>query len=296
MTDLLNKEATTHSVPVTPDMIAIDYHRRPDGRYTTNTLVTRSGPELFILRTDSRVLISKHSSRTTRTPLNVTYPFGKSRRKDNIKRARTRVRRLILTNWPTAPSHSFQNPCFVTLTYPDTPYAKIENRQKHIQDVQQFHRKLRARFRTPHLRYLAVPELTKKKNVHWHILVFGLPKFSHPYSVLDLWLQVVPDATINNQDIKRVPWGDRNAKQQARNMAGYLSKYLAKTFEDNNLTSDKMYLPSKGLEQPETFTNPKDVALVLEQAIGKLYKQTKVSGTFFLPFFGVDAHYEIWET
>lgn len=308
MNALLDKEATSKPVIFTPEHINIRSKRRLDGGYETNTLVTKSGPEIFILRTDKLVRCQKSLFAST-TPLDskpkisypfgkllVSYPFGKTRREDNVRRARTSVKRLVLSNWPLAPSHAFQNPCFVTLTYPDSPYAKITNRLKHIDDIQQFFRKLRSSFDTPNLRYIAVMELTKKQNVHWHLIVFGLPKYSHPYSVLDLWLQVVPEATINNQDIKRIPWGSGNAKAQAKKLSGYLTKYITKAFQDNNLAFNKLYLPSKGLTQPIKKIKPDQVALVLEQAVYDAYYLQHTSDKFYLPYFDTWAYYEIWET
>lgn len=310
MTPTLHKEAEINSTLVTPEMISVKSKRRLDGSYETNTLVTKSGPEIFVLRTEKLVRTQKSMFASTtpidskpkisypfgRAKLLVTYPFGKSRRDDNVRRARTRVKRLVLSNWPLTPSHAFQNPCFVTLTYPDSPYAKIQNRLRHIEDIQQFFRKLRSRFDTPDLRYIAVMELTKKQNVHWHIIVFGLPKYSHPYSVLDLWLQVVPEATINNQDIKRVPWGSGNAKAQAKKLSGYLTKYITKAFEENFFSFNKLYLPSKGLTQPIKKIKPSDVSAVLEQAVSDCYYKTHQSDTFYLPWFDTWAYYEIWET
>jgi hypothetical protein len=110
-----------------------------------------------------------------------------------------------------------------------------------------------------------------------------------------LWLQVSPSSTINNQQLDRVPWGRKSAKVQAVKMARYLSKYIAKAFEDNNLPNDKLYLPSKGLKQPTLYKKPSDVSLVFEGAFIKMYRKTFVSEEYYIPYLDTWAHYEIWE-
>jgi hypothetical protein len=143
--------------------------------------------------------------------------------------------------------------------------------------------------------YLAVLELTKKGNVHIHAVIFNLPFYRHKHDILGLWLQVVPSSTMNNQQLDRVPWGRRSAKENAEKMALYLSKYLVKGLEDHNLPNDKFYLPSKNLKKPTLYKVPAEVSSLFEEIFVKCYRKTFVSKPYVIAHLGIEAHSEIWE-
>lgn len=299
---LQSEEATTKPL-VTTDDIRVNSRKLPYGDYQTDTFITHYGTELCITRFASPVKVYAHPLKRKM----ISYPFAEpnpERRKDNIKRAKTRMKRLVIQNFPHTPSR-YSNPHFLTLTYPDTDYAKIKNRDKHIEDFQQFIRKLREQIRTDRavfpavpsgeLGYIATLELTKKKNVHIHAVLFNVPYYRHLHDILNLWIQISPGSMINNQELTRVPWGRRSAKTHAEKMARYLSKYISKAFEENNLPDDKLYLPSKNLKQPDFYKLPEQVSALLESLYIKLYHKAFISKPFVIAHLGVEAHTEIWE-
>jgi hypothetical protein len=266
-------------------------------------MVTTYGTELCVTRFVDLVHINPHS-RKTGTTTDVKKPLIIKRRDDNIRRARIRIKRLVIQNFPHEPG-AYQNPHFITLTYPDGAYAKIQNRDNHIKDLQGFMRELRHQVKTnrtvfPHspageIKSLATLELTKKGNVHIHAVIFNLPFYRHKHDILNLWLKQSPSSSINNQQIDRVPWGRRSAKKEATKMARYLSKYLAKAFEENSMPNDKLYLPSKGLLQPETYRVPSEVSALFESAFMRVYRKSYISGEYYIPHLNTWAHCEIWE-
>lgn len=300
MTTPQGLEATTQ-LRLQIEDIHVRSHKRVDGTYDTDTFATQYGTELCITRFREPVHVNPfHKIKKTDNPP-AKIPV---KRDDNIRRAKRNMKRLMIHNFPHDPA-PYSNPHFITLTYPDTAYAKIKNRDNHIADFQQFIRLLRHQVKTNRdvftrgspedITYIATLELTKKGNVHIHAVIFNLPFYRHKHDVLNLWLQVSPSSTINNQQLDRVPWGRKSAKVQAVKMARYLSKYIAKAFEDNNLPNDKLYLPSKGLKQPTLYKKPSDVSLVFEGAFIKMYRKTFVSEEYYIPYLDTWAHYEIWE-
>ena len=297
----LHGEEATPKPLITTDDITVRSRNLPYDTYETDTFVTHYGTELCITRFDTPVRVYSHPLKKTR--LNVSYPFA-TRRKDNIKRAKTKMKRLVIQNFPDR-QQAYSNPHFLTLTYKDTDYAKITNRDKHIDDFQVFMRKLRSMAKenravfpacpSGEIAYIATLELTKKGNVHIHAVLFNLPYYRSKLDILNLWTQIVPTSTINNQQLDRVPWGRKSAKRNAEKMARYLSKYLAKAFEDNNMPDDKLYLPSKNLKQPVLYKVPAEVSALFEEIFVRCYRKTFVSKPFVIAHLGVEAHTEIWE-
>jgi hypothetical protein len=137
--------------------------------------------------------------------------------------------------------------------------------------------------------YLAVMELTEKQNVHWHIIIFNMPMYESPRHLADIWVDLNagqgrkchPSA----QEIKRIHYGYRNARRSAKDIAGYLSKYLVKTFEDCDFANRKMYLPSKGLLQPVHVATPEALFQLIE-SVAYRYFITYTSPEYEVPYAG----------
>lgn len=285
----MNKEATkqlerSYSKAVTPwDLNFYSATDQYGNRHTTCTAVTY-GNQIHLTRFNQPIRLNVQHKRSNYAKAKVT-----TRRANNINRAKRQVYRLVMSNFKQQPIRTYQNPVWATFTYPDSAYAKITNRESHLKDFTEYFRRLRRRYGKD-IRYLAVMELTQKGNVHFHVIIFNLPKFESSRELAQIWLDLNAGqgriCSHGGQDIKRLPWGYKKARRTAEDIAGYLSKYLAKTFQDLDYSNVKLYLPSQNLEQPIRHTNPDEVREVLIKALEKGYFITYTSKEYELPFIG----------
>lgn len=147
----------------------------------------------------------------------------RGRRADNVKRARTVVRRLVVGNGEI-------RPIFLTLTYAEN----MQNRQQAVDDVAHFIRRLRVWY--PRIGYVYTLELQTRGAWHIHILLFG--KEFIPWQLMQhMW---------NNGSIKV------KAVHDALHAANYITKYMTKTYDVNG-KGQRMYSVSKNLLRPATF-------------------------------------------
>lgn len=169
-------------------------------------------------------------------------------RAEAARRARSKVRRYAAANLLDR---------FGTLTYgPPFCFDPAQARR----DVAVFFRSLRSELGGEPFPYVWVPEWHKDgKRLHLH---FALGDFVHWTLIRDVWGR-------GHVSVKRITGQRHNAPrvEGARIAARYLSKYVAKTFETNDLGGRHRYEVAQGF-QPEAvrFTGTSD-ALVLAQAI-----------------------------
>lgn len=155
----------------------------------------------------------------------------------SLRRSKSQVRRLI---------QSMPGRAFLTLTYAEnmTDYKQAEA------DLSLFRR--RAKRKYGKFDFVAVAETQKRGAWHWHLILDGF----YPYrEIRNLW----PHGFI---DIRKV----QNAKQAAR----YLTKYVAKTFDQDWPPSKPRYVRTRGIhvqEQRLQFKNTHD-------ALDHFYKLT----------------------
>lgn len=285
----MHKEATTILLPsrataFTPADIGTVYKTDNWGNRYTNTTATTYGNQIHLTRYYTPLKLNVFRTRT-----NYTKSIVSKRRANNINRAKRQVYRLVMCNFKQQPIRAYQNPVWCTFTYPDSQYAKITNRKSHIKDLNEYFRQLRQRYGSG-IRYLAVMELTQKQNVHWHVLVFNLPKFESSKELAQIWIDINDGqgrkCSHGAQEIERIPWGYKNARKSAEDLAGYLSKYLTKTFDSLEFSHHKLYLPSKDLEQPVHYTNPEELDQILIEACRKFYFCTYTSQEYEVPYVG----------
>lgn len=91
------------------------------------------------------------------------------------------------------------------------------------------------------LRYIVVPEFTKKGRIHYHVIFFNIP-----YIKADLVAEI---------------WGHGfikiNAIDQVDNVGAYVSKYITK--DNDKIQGMKSYFASRGLLKPIEIENEKEV-------------------------------------
>lgn len=167
----------------------------------------------------------------------------------SVRRAKSRMRKLILS---TNADH------LLTLTYRDN---MMDFNQACI-DLTKFIRYVRKDL--PDWIYIAVAEKQKRGAWHWHLAVKGrqdIPRLRHA------WLKTVKDGNIDINPPK--------GKVQHRQLmlVRYLSKYLAKTFDENNhglnakryRVSRGIVVPSRSIRLPENDTNATQFAITTLQ-------------------------------
>lgn len=269
----------------TPDRIQVQRRTRPDGTYDINTSVIVAGDYVRI----NRFLDSRHVTPFTKRK-DYTKATTTIRTDKSIKRAKTAVQYYIHANFPRHLQKYYQRPVWATLTYPDSHYAKFNNRLSHIKDMRLFIKLLRKRYKSPHIKYLAVMELTQKGNVHWHLLIFDMPRYDSPKDVCQIWIDLNAAqgrrCVHRAQEWKRVDVGYKNARQTASDLAGYLSKYLAKAFQDYDMSHTKLYLPSGNLTQPVRASLYDSVVTILEKYAVGVHRITYTSPEYDIPKVG----------
>lgn len=163
-----------------------------------------------------------------------------SRRSSSLSRSQNNIRRIINCNFTNA-----KNTKFITLTY---------SRDVSISDsslfFKKFMRKLKKFINYQQINYIVIPELTKKKRIHYHALM------TIPY--------------ISNSDLRKL-WGQgfvniRSAYEvnQVRNIGAYLCKYLTKETFDSVFFGKQAYHCSRFLKRPTEIRDDNIVNSILQ--------------------------------
>lgn len=145
----------------------------------------------------------------------------------SVRRAKSRMRKLILS---TNADH------LLTLTY----RQNMTDFDQACNDLTKFIRYVRKDI--PHWIYIAVAEKQKRGAWHWHLAVKGRQDIPR---LRQAWLKTVKDGNIDVNPPKG------NAQNRQLMLVRYLSKYLAKTFAENNHgLNAKRYRVSRGIQVP----------------------------------------------
>lgn len=165
-----------------------------------------------------------------------------------LSRAKKTVRRLINAN-VGAYGQDFTSK-FLTLTFAD-----------HVTDLSQanteFHLFIKRlnwylwKTRHGNIKYIAVPEFTKKNRVHYHVVIFNIP-YIKADKLADVW---------SNGFIKV------NKIDNVDNVGAYVSKYMTK--DATSLSGYKSYLSSKGLFKPIEITEKEKVENLIHSLPGE---------------------------
>ena len=113
------------------------------------------------------------------------------------------------------------------------------------------------------LKYLCVPEFTKKGRVHYHVAIFNMPYVPHK-RLMELWGN-------GGLNIKKI--------SQVDNVGAYICKYLSKDMAEK-LKGKKCYFTSRGLKKPVEITDEKKV----EKCLLHLSTSNKVKVKFECEF------------
>lgn len=158
------------------------------------------------------------------------------KRKDNARRTSMVFRRLVSANLGQSSC-----PLLVSLTYAEN-FTEIGLAHK---DFNSFARSVRDQFGKG-VSYVAVPEFQKRGAIHFHALFWGLDSSELAKTerrtrlVARLWGKGFVDLVATDGDYK---------------IAGYLAKYMAKTFCDSRLQSKKAYIASRNIKRPVVEKN-----------------------------------------
>lgn len=137
-------------------------------------------------------------------------------------------------------------PMLLSLTYAEN----MMNLKQGWADWSLFWKRLRYYFKDIDLQYIAVPEFQKRGAVHFHVLLWGLP-----YEFLQTERNTRHIASLWGKGFVDIVQGDTNPA-----LAGYLAKYLSKTYMDARLLDRRCYSTSRGVERPTTLTSTTEVA------------------------------------
>lgn len=184
-------------------------------------------------RSENRVKSSSNGSRLSRA----------SKRADfSLRRARRNFIRIARSNLTET-----AKPAFLTLTF--SANASLSYAAPRFNG---FTKKLSYHF--PGVRYLAVPEFQKRGAVHYHLLVWGLPKQTVLYErntrfLADLWGHGFIDAIPTDGSTK---------------LASYMAKYLFKAIQDVRLVGRRAYTASRNILRPVFNFPPRAIAFLSE--------------------------------
>jgi len=170
------------------------------------------------------------SAQKSRADIGKQVEQKKVRQRGNARRSVLAFKRLVSANLG-----GFQHPVFLTLTYAENQ----TDLRKARKDFHSFSTYVGDRF-GKQVRYVCVPEFQFRGAVHFHTIFWGLPegitRFERENRILaGMWGRGYVD----------VQQTDGNQK-----IAGYLSKYMQKAFEDDRLAGMRAWTCSKNMVRP----------------------------------------------
>lgn len=188
----------------------------------------------------------KFISNTKRRPLsNLQKKRMAERRKINIRSAFS-VRRSVSNFFRLAHhnNHSADTVCFLTLTFIVDLDYKVASRY-----VADFFQRLKKTKKCLSISYISVPERTKRGRWHFHVLVYNLPPFvscqSKEYEGV-----IIERETRNFQRLFRRGYVDiMLATTITTGIAGYMAKYMAKSFRDGSNEGRRGYNCSRNIKK-----------------------------------------------
>jgi len=159
----------------------------------------------------------------------------------NARRARKNFLRLVRSNLGAE-----SRPAFLTLTMRDIVSISVAYTclKGFLSDMRDFLGK--------DFKYIAVPEFQKRGAVHFHILVWGIPKEiveneRNSRYIQNLWSLGFVDILQTDGDPK---------------IAGYLAKYMSKSLLSDDIGFSKAYTCSRNVMRPlsQSFSSPSQIS------------------------------------
>jgi len=179
-------------------------------------------------------------------------------------RARNKVRRLVnanITQWKDDEGNP-STPFFVTLTFAEN-ITDLKEAHKHFTDYTKRLNYLLFGINKSMIKYLAVPEFQKRGAVHYHIIYFNLPSEIGMGEYERTSRQIAETWSHGFVDVRPITGNYQK-------VAGYMTKYLNKAWEDERLWNRKKYFASKGLKKPLHITHDE---LVKELIMSRVFTQ-----------------------
>lgn len=189
-------------------------------------------------------------------------------KKDNARRAKTNLRRLVISNFD-------ENDKFLTLTFreniTDVAYAQNEF-NKFLKRLKRYCAKIRP---SPYweLKFVKVVEFQKRGAVHFHLLL-NLP-YIEADKISELWGQGFIGI---------------NAIDRCDNIGAYLVKYIGKNLEDTRLDGRKKYQTSHNLVRPIELKGHEASAFIEEHKLDK--KKRVFQNEYPSEFYGIITYKE----
>jgi len=196
----------------------------------------------------------------------------REKRKDNLARVRSEIRRLVECNH----SRYGYEPVFLTFTYRrnETNVATANRDWTH------FIERLNVYYKKKH-HYLAVVEFQKRGAVHYHCIFFNIEpgvEDSERCGTQGCMAFELGNCNHGNHRRLAILWGhgyvDIERIRSAKNVGAYVCKYLNKAVTDPRLIGKKCYMTSHALLRPREYRNKTDIDRILLR--GKLVVERKV--------------------
>jgi len=156
------------------------------------------------------------------------------RSKQSIRRSKLNFYRLCHHNNKNAKTIHF-----LTLTYANDIHPKKAQRY-----ATRFMATLSKNIKTIPIRYISVPELTKKGRIHYHILIYDLPTKIASQERTTRYLQ---------RKFHRGYLDILTATYTSSGIAGYMAKYMAKAIGDNKLETIRGYNCSRNIKKTTSY-------------------------------------------
>lgn len=178
--------------------------------------------------------VSPTAKKRAKTILDYKKAKGIYRRTDrSITRSRNNFFRLVHHNNVLADTIHF-----LTITFANDAFAIKISYKTASRHISKFMEKLKRDTPEVSLRYISVPELTKKGNYHFHLLVYNLPTEKVRNERKTRYYQ---------RQFQRGYLDFRLAKFRSKGLAGYLAKYMGKALGDTKNEAWRGYNCSRNI-------------------------------------------------
>lgn len=125
---------------------------------------------------------------------------------------------------------------FLTLTFADEKYTDLDLANKQWSLFTQRLNRHCKKYGYDNLKYISVPEFTKKGRVHYHVLFFNFSRgMFEKQSLAKIWSL----GHIHLRPLKKI-----------RSVAGYISKYLTKDTISHPMSKKTYFTSKKGIKRP----------------------------------------------
>lgn len=173
------------------------------------------------------------------------------RRAQTIRDARNTCKRLAVANFNDSDA-------FLTLTVA----RNCDDVTYYDSEFKKFIMRFNYKYGKKH-KYLAVREFQKRGAIHYHLLMdFESAVITENEEALKALEREVADIWRHGfVDIQTLTKSKRNGTP-VDNVGAYLVKYMSKENDDSRLRGNKVYLCSRGLKRPVTYTGEEALAMI----------------------------------